>query len=347
MERRLKPSRRLRPVEAVLMLARSVRLEMDLRMEAAAIAEMANNIKNDNDFRVPAVDWARTGRRVLTTQWISGAALSDIEGVKRAGHDPARVAEKVVASFLKHAIRDGFFHADMHQGNLFACADGRLAAVDFGIMGRLGTKERRYLAEILYGFITRDYELVSQVHFDAGYVPGDQDPQLFAQALRAIGEPLMDKTADDISMARLLTQLFEVTAQFNMQTQQQLLLLQKTMVVVEGVARILNPHFNMWTTAEPVVREFIERKLGAQGRLEDAAQGALSLGRLVSSFPEVFSEAQKAAQMLASISTSGLKLDQETAEAIARAQARQNRAGRVALWALGLALAIVILAKLL
>ena len=168
----------------------------------------------------------------------------------------------------------------MHPGNLFVDRDGRLAAVDFGIMGRLNPKERRFLAEILFGFITKDYARVSEVHFDAGYVPADQSAAVFAQALRAIGEPLMDKTADDISMARLLTQLFQVTEQFNMQTQPQLLLLQKTMVVVEGVARSLNPQLNMWATAEPVVRQWIEARLGPQGRLEDAAEGAFSLGRL-------------------------------------------------------------------
>ncbi|MDP9138804.1 MAG: 2-polyprenylphenol 6-hydroxylase [Pseudomonadota bacterium] len=332
-ERWHEPARRLRPVEAVATLAASVKLEMDLRMEASAIAEMAANVKDDPDFRVPDVDWSRTQRRVLTTEWIDGVSLGDIAGLQQAGFDPVQIAETLIQSFLRHAIRDGFFHADMHPGNLFVDKRGVLAAVDFGIMGRLTVKERRFLAEILFGFITRDYRRVSLTHFDAGYVPDHHDPALFAQALRAIGEPLMDRTADDISMAGLLTQLFQVTGQFDMQTQPQLLLLQKTMVVVEGVARTLNPRLNMWVTAEPVVRSWIEAKLGPQARLEEAAEGALSLGRMVSAFPEVLSEAQKAAHMLSEMTRAGgVKLDPESTEALARAQARHDRPTRMALW---------------
>jgi len=345
-ERLHEPVRRLRPTDAVETLANSVALEMDLRMEAAAIAEMAENTKSDPGFRVPAVDWMRTSRRVLTTEWIEGVAVGDVAGLKGAGFLPERIGEVIIQSFLRHAIRDGFFHADMHPGNLFVDRTGDVVAVDFGIMGRLAPKERQFLAEILFGFITKDYARVANVHFDAGYVPGDQNPAVFAQALRAIGEPLMDKTADDISMARLLTQLFQVTGQFNMRTQPQLLLLQKTMVVVEGVARNLNPRLNMWTTAEPVVREWIETRLGPQGRLEDAAAGAATLTRLVSSFPEVLSEAQRATHMLSDMAQSGgLRLDRETTEALARVQARNGSAARVALWIGAAALVVIALAQ--
>jgi len=347
-ERWHKPSRRLRPLDAVLTLAQSVQLEMDLRMEAAAIAEMGQNVKNDTGFRVPEVDWARTAQRILTTDWIDGLPLGDVEGLKRAGHEPEKIAETLIQSFLRHAIRDGFFHADMHQGNLFVDKRGWLVAVDFGIMGRLSPKDRRFLAEILFGFIRRDYAHVSQVHFDAGYVPDNQNPAVFAQALRAIGEPLMDKTAEDISMARLLTQLFQVTDQFNMHTQPQLLLLQKTMVVVEGVARTLNPRLNMWSTAEPVVREWIEARLGPQARLEDAAESALSLGRLVTAFPEVLTEAQRAAHILSEMAQSGgIRLDPATTEALARAQAEEGRRTRVALWIGAAALAALALTQIL
>jgi ubiquinone biosynthesis protein len=348
LERWHAPSRRLRPVEAVQTLAHSVALEMDMRMEAAAIVEMAQNVRSDPGFRVPDVDWTRTARRVLTTNWIDGIALSDVQGLRDAGHDLERIADGLIQSFLRHAIRDGFFHGDMHPGNLFVDEKGALVAVDFGIMGRLSPSDRRFLAEILFGFITRDYSHVSQVHFDAGYVPKDQNPHVFAQALRAIGEPLMDKTAEDISMARLLKQLFQVTEQFNMQTQPQLLLLQKTMVVVEGVARTLNPRLNMWTTAEPVVRGWVEAKLGAQGRLEDAAESAASLGRFVSALPEVLSEAQKAAHMLSDMAQAGgIRLDPETTDRLARAQAQENRRTQIALWAAVLALAILALVQVL
>ncbi|MBK1871002.1 2-polyprenylphenol 6-hydroxylase [Taklimakanibacter albus] len=331
-ERMSAVARRLRPVDATETLAQSVKLEMDLRMEAAAMKEMAGNVADDPGFRVPQVEWAFTARQVLTTDWIDGTPLSDLAALKATGLDLDRLADTVIQSFLRHAIRDGFFHADMHQGNLFADPSGNLIAVDFGIMGRLTPKERLFLAEILYGFIRRDYARVAQVHFDAGYVPQHQDPAVFAQALRAIGEPIMDRPAHEISMARLLTQLFEVTGQFDMATQPQLLLLQKTMVVVEGVARMLNPHFNMWVAAEPVVREWIEKKLGPLGQIEGAAEGAASLGRLFTALPEMLGRAQAATTMLADMANAGgIRLDKATTEALAAAQARHSRAGRYAL----------------
>lgn len=329
--------RRLRPVAAVAMLDQSMRMELDLRMEASAMSEMAANTKGDSGFRIPKVDWQRTSRQVLTTEWIDGTPISDVEGLRARGFDLKVLGDTVIQSFLRHAIRDGFFHADMHQGNLFVDHAGNLVAVDFGIVGRLGPKESRFLAEILYGFITRDYMRVSVVHFEAGYVPADQDPAIFAQALRAIGEPIMDRDASEISMARLLTQLFEVTAQFNMQTQPQLLLLQKTMVVVEGVARTLNPTLNMWVTAEPVVRGWMERKIGPAGRLEDLAA---SLGRVALGLPAMLDEAQKATALLADMAQKGgLKPDRESARDVA--QRRQDRVVQISLIVTAVALAAI------
>jgi ubiquinone biosynthesis protein len=338
-ERTSAEGRRLRPRAAVETLAQSVKLEMDLRMEAAAMAEMRKNTENDPGFRVPEVDWQRTARQVLTTEWIDGTSVADLDALRGRGLDLPALGNLVIQSFLRHAIRDGFFHADMHQGNLFIDAQGRLVAVDFGIMGRLAPKDRLFLAEILYGFTRRDYMRVAQVHFDAGYVPSHHDVANFAQALRAIAEPIMDRPAGEISMARLLNQLFEVTGQFDMQTQPQLLLLQKTMVVVEGVARTLNPDLNMWTTSEPVVREWIERKLGPAGQLEEAGEGALSLGRLVLGLPEVLEEARRATHMLSDMANSGgIRLDRETTEELAAAQARHGLVQRYALVAAALAL---------
>ena len=197
---------------------------------------------------MPAVDWDRTAREVLTLEWIDGTPLNDRAALEAKGYDLPALGRKVIQSFLRHALRDGFFHADMHPGNLFVDDDGRLVAVDFGIMGRLGPKERRFLAEILFGFITRDYQRTAQMHFDAGYVPRHHSVESFAQAIRAIGEPIHNRTAEDISMAKLLMLLFEVTGLFDMRTRPELLLLQKTMVVVEGVARTLDPKLDMWTT---------------------------------------------------------------------------------------------------
>jgi ubiquinone biosynthesis protein len=234
-------ARRLRFIEIVASLARSVAIEMDFRLVAAALTEMTENVREDNDLRVPAVNWDLTAREALTLEWIDGVKLNNREALAAAGHDLPALGRKVIQSFLRHALRDGFFHADMHPGNLFVDAEGRLVAVDFGIMGRLSPKERLFLAEILYGFITRDYMRTARVHFDAGYVPRHHSVESFAQAIRAIGEPIHNRTAEDISMAKLLMLLFEVTGLFDMRTRPELLLLQKTMVVVEGVARGSKP----------------------------------------------------------------------------------------------------------
>ena len=227
---------------------------------------------------MPKVDWTRTSARVMTTEWIEAIPIADLAAIDRAGIDRSALGNHVIRSFLRHAMRDGFFHADMHQGNLFVEPAGTLVAVDFGIMGRLGPKEKRFLAEILYGFLTRDYRRTAQMHLDAGYVPAHHSVEAFAQALRSIGEPLMDRTAEEISMARLLSQLFEVTELFDMQTRPELLLLQKTMVVVEGVARSLDPRLNIWTAAEPVVKGWMEEQIGPRARLNEAAQGVSALG---------------------------------------------------------------------
>jgi ubiquinone biosynthesis protein len=336
------PSRRLRPLAIVDTLARSVELEMDFRLEAAGLSEMGENTAEDPGFRVPAVDWPRTAKCVLTMEWITGRKLSDVEGLAADGHDLPAVGANIIQSFLRHAVRDGFFHADMHQGNLFLEPDGTLVAVDFGITGRLGRTERRFLAEILFGFITRDYRRVAEVHFEAGYVPSDQDVDVFAQAIRAIGEPIHGHDASEISMARLLTQLLEVTELFNMRTQPQLIMLQKTMVVVEGVARTLNPHLDMWRTAEPVIRSWIERNLGPAGRLQDAAGGLTALGRLAADLPLMADRAQRLSGELERMAEKGLRFDAETAEAIGRAEARHSRSGRLALWVIAALLAIAV-----
>ncbi len=223
-------------------------------------------------------------------------------------------------SFLRHALRDGFFHADMHEGNLFVDSDGRLVAVDLGIMGRIGPKERRFLAEILYGFIRRDYHRIAEVHIEAGYVPRMHAAEDFAQALRAIGEPIHGHRASEISMAKLLGLLFEVTDLFDMQTRPELVLLQKTMVVVEGVARRLDPEFDMWTTAEPVVSKWIERNLGPAGRLEEAAANLRELGRFAQHLPETLARVDGAVDRLAAMTAGGLKLDDETVNRLAEAQ---------------------------
>jgi ubiquinone biosynthesis protein len=336
-------ARRLRLIEVVETLRRTVTIEMDMRLEAAALSEMAENTKADPDFRVPTVDWNRTARDVLTLEWIDATPLSDRGRLEAKGFDLKDLGRAVIQTFLRHALRDGFFHADMHPGNLFVDHDRKLIAVDFGIMGRLAPKERRFLAEILYGFITRDYHRTAEVHFEAGYVPRQHSVESFAQAIRAIGEPIHNRTAEDISMAKLLMLLFEVTGLFDMRTRPELLLLQKTMVVVEGVARGLDPKLDMWTVADPVVREWIERHLGPAGRIEGVTDGAREVGRFLGAVPALLARGAVLIEQLDAITRDGLVLAPETVAAIGRAETRRSRWTAAALWAIAALLAWLII----
>ncbi|WP_024575644.1 MULTISPECIES: 2-polyprenylphenol 6-hydroxylase [unclassified Afipia] len=329
-------ARRLRPIEIVDTLSRSVAMEMDLRLEAAALSEMAENTRDDPDFRVPSVDWDRTSHHVLTMEWIDGIALNDRAKLEAAQIDLPDLGRKVIQNFLRHALRDGFFHADMHPGNLFVDDTGRLVAVDFGIMGRLGLKERRFLAEILLGFITRDYRRVAEVHFEAGYVPAHHSVENFAQAIRAIGEPIHNRAADEISMAKLLSLLLEVTGLFDMRTRPELIMLQKTMVVVEGVARGFDPKLDIWTTADPVVREWIARNLGPIGQIEGAVHGAGDLGKVLAGLPAIAARSVAVLNQFDQMTRDGLVLSPETVAAIGKAEAKRNRWQTAALWVIAL-----------
>ena len=274
-------ARRLEPRAFAATVARALRLELDLRFEAAGADELREAMSLDPYMSAPAVVWDGVARRVLTLEWAAGEALSDDRVLDRPGLDRPRLAGDLIRAFLAQALDHGVFHADLHEGNLFVDAGGRMVAVDFGIVGRLGKGERRYLAEILWGFLQRDYPRVAAVHFEAGYVPASHDRAAFAQALRAVGEPIFGRSASDVSMNRLLTQLFEVTALFDMRLRPELVLLQKTMVTVEGVARRIDPNLDIWASAEPVVRRWITRELGPTRRVKDVAEQArLALERL-------------------------------------------------------------------
>lgn len=272
-------TRRLRPREVIEHFESVVLGELDLRMEAAAADEFRANTKGDAAFAVPAIHWPMCERNVLTLDWADGVNMGDVDALRSAGHDLEALATNIIQTFLRHALRDGYFHADMHQGNLKVASNGDLIAFDFGIMGRIDAYTRRVYAEILMGFIRKDYRRVAEVHFEAGYVPADRDVDAFAQALRSVGEPIFGMDASQISMARLLAHLFDVTEQFGMQTRTELILLQRTMVVVEGVARSLDPAMNMWTVAQPVVEAYIRENLGPRAALRDMVEAARVIAR--------------------------------------------------------------------
>jgi len=337
------PARRLRPKAVVANLKRTTDLEMDLRLEAAAISEMADNIKGATDFRVPDVDWKRTRKRVLTLEWVDGTPIANHSEISAQGFDRKALGLTVIQSFLRHAMRDGFFHGDMHQGNLFVDRAGMVVAVDFGIMGRIGPRERRFLAEVLHGLITRDYRRAAEIHFSLGYVPPHHEVAVFAQAMRAIGEPIHGRTASEISMADLLGQLFAYTDVFDMETRPELILLQKSMVIVEGVARGLDPELNMWVAAEPVAKEWIEQNLGAIGRLREAGEGAGEVAKLLADVPRLVQSAERAAVALGDFTASGVRLDNETVQRVAAAQSRGRWLTTMALWAAAAALMAIAL----
>ncbi len=288
-------SRRLRP-RAVIEHFESVAVaELDLRMEASAADEYAANTADDPGFGVPALNWSLSARRVMTTAWADGVPLGDVEAVIAAGHDPKELATRLMQTFLRHALRDGFFHGDMHQGNLKVAANGDLIAMDFGIMGRIDTYTRRVYAEILYGFQQRDYRRVAEVHFEAGYVPDTQDVEAFAQALRSVGEPIFGQDASHVSMARVFGQLFDVTETFGMQTRTELILLQRTMVVVEGVTRTFDPEMNMWSASAPVIERYIRDNIGPKAILRDLSESMKVMSRFGPRLPMLLERALKQA----------------------------------------------------
>ena len=302
--------RRLKPIQIVQTFADSVRLEMDLRLEGAAASELAENFAGDPEFRVPKVDWARTARRVMTLERIIGIPVDERDGLIAAGHDPDEIVARAARSFFRQVFRDGFFHADMHPGNLFVAADGAVIAVDFGIMGRIDERTRYFLADMLLGFLNGNYRKVAEVHFRAGYVPADQSVDAFTQAARAIAEPILGLPLHKISLARLLAQLFEVTEQFQMETQPQLLLLQKSMLVCEGVGRLLNPELNMWALARPLIEEWMIQNRGVEARARTAM--AEVLARL-EELPSFIANLENAAAML---SDGGVRLHPDTIAAM-------------------------------
>lgn len=272
-------SRRLRPMDVIEHFAGVVHGELDLRLESAAASEYAANTKDDAGFQLPAIKWDYSARRVMTLSWAEGVPLGDNAAIDAIGVDRVELSERILALFLQHALRDGFFHGDMHQGNLKVAENGDIIALDFGIMGHIDEYTRRVYAEILFGFIRKDYKRVAEVHFEAGYVPADKNVEEFARALRAVGEPIFGMDADHISMARLLAYLFEVTERFGMETRTELILLQRTMVVVEGVARSLNPQMNIWQVASPIVTDYITKSIGPKAIASDLKKTAMVLAR--------------------------------------------------------------------
>ena len=295
----IKKTKRLKLVEVFYLLKEITNLEMDLRFEAAAANEYAENTKNDSGFSVPKIYWNFTSENVMTLDWIDGVSIRENEKLISKNIDTKKIASDLIQHFLRHAIRDGFFHADMHQGNIFINNSGQIVPIDFGIMGRLDKLSQRFLAEILFGFIKRDYKKVAEVHLAAGLVPKEVPVNDLAQALRSIGEPIFGQSVKDISGGKLLKQLFDVTEKFNMQTQPQLLMLQKTMVVVEGVARKLNPETNIWETSKPVLEKWLTETKDPISSINETLKDSVDAIKKLPNLPEIMDKANQALTFLA------------------------------------------------
>ena len=293
-------TKRLKLVEVVFLLKEITNHEMDLRFEAAAANEFAENTKNDSGFYVPKIYWNYTSEKVLTLDWVDGVSIREKDLINEKNIDVKNIASNIIQHFLRHAVRDGFFHADMHQGNLFINESGQIVPIDFGIMGRIDKLNRRYLAEILFGFIQRDYKKVAEVHLVAGLVPNNVNVDELAQALRSIGEPIFGQSVKDISGGKLLKQLFDITEKFNMPTQPQLLLLQKTMVVVEGVARKLNPETNIWETSRPVLEKWLKETKDPINNFTETLKDSAEVLKKLPELPQMMEKANQALTFLAS-----------------------------------------------
>ena len=295
----LPKTKRLKLIEVVHLLKEITAIEMDLRFEGSAGSELKKNTKSDPKFKVPDINWDFTSKRVLTSEKVEGISIKELDKINELKIDKKELAKNIIQNFLRQAVGDGFFHGDMHQGNLFVDSDGNIIPVDFGIMGRLDKDNRKYLAEILYGFIQRDYEKVADVHFIAGLVPLDQSKDAFSQALRSIGEPIFGQSIKNISAGKLLAQLFEITEQFNMATQPQLLLLQKTMVVVEGVARTLDEDANIWEISKPVLEGWLKKEVGPEAKINQAIKTTSQVMDRLPELPSMMDKASKALELLA------------------------------------------------
>ena len=275
-------ARALRLSAAVKVFADSIAQELDLRLEAAAAEELADHFADDREFHVHAVDWALSGQRVLVTERILGTRIDDAAGLIAAGHDPRGIAVKSAEIFFLQVFRDGFFHADMHPGNAFVTADGRIAPVDFGIMGRLDEQTRDDLADLLAALLNGDYHRLASLMIAVGWVPAKHDPAVLAQACRAVAAPLLGQPLAAMSVGALFGQLLSLARRFDMRPQPDLLLLQKTMVVAEGVGRRLDPSINIWAEARPLITAWMVEHRGPAARL---AKTAAALTRLVDHLP--------------------------------------------------------------
>jgi ubiquinone biosynthesis protein len=260
-------AKRLRPIEVVAEFEKTILDELDLVREAANAAEMRRRFEDSEILYIPKVYWPYTRRQVLVMERISGIPVGDVETLKREGVDFKLLAERGVEIFFTQVLRDSFFHADMHPGNIFVTPPAQYIAVDFGIVGSISREDKRYVAENLLAFFNRDYRRVAEMHIESGWIPKTTRVEEFESAVRAVSEPIFEKPLKDISYGHLLLRLFQVARRFDMEVQPQLVLLQKTLLNIEGLGRDLYPDLDLWQTAKPFLERWFKDEMGPKAGL--------------------------------------------------------------------------------
>ncbi len=283
-------AKRLRPIEVIDQFRRTLHDELDLRREAANASQLKANFEGSDLLYVPQVNWDHTRRRVFVMERISGIHISDMDRLVEAKIDLRQLAHNGVEIFFTQAFRDGFFHADMHPGNIFVADDGQYRAIDFGIMGSLSDSDKRYLAENFVAFFNRDYRAVAEAHLRAGWVPADTVAEDFETAIRAVCEPIFAKPIKDISFGRLLMHLFQTARHFNMEIQPQLVLLQKTLFQIEGLGRRLYPELDLWVTAKPYLENWMKEQMGPRALLKTLKKEAPRWWKMMPELPSLVYE---------------------------------------------------------
>jgi ubiquinone biosynthesis protein len=292
-ERYWKEAKRLRPMEVVAEYEKTILDELDLMREAASASQLKRNFADSSLLYVPEVYWPLTRTNVMVMERISGTPISDVSGLLRNAVDLQRLAEDGVEIFFTQVFSHNFFHADMHPGNIFVSPQGQYIAVDFGIMGTLSPQDQRYLAGNFLAFFQRDYRRVAQLHVESGWVPADTRIDEFESAIRTVCEPIFERPLKDISFGQVLLRLFQTARRFNMQVQPQLVLLQKTLLNIEGLGRQLYPELDLWLTAKPFLERWMSEQIGVRALLKSVKDNSSFWVEKLPEMPQLLYDALK------------------------------------------------------
>jgi ubiquinone biosynthesis protein len=323
--------RRLKPREVVAEFERHLKDELDLMREAANASQLRRNFEHSSLLVVPEIFWDFCGTEVMVMERMTGTPISQAGRLRAQGIDISKLARAGVEIFFTQVFRDGFFHADMHPGNILVASDGRYIALDFGIMGTLNQVDKNYLAQNFLAFFRRDYRRVAEIHMESGWIPSETRVEEFETAIRAVCEPIFNKPLKEISFGKVLLRLFQTSRRFNIEIQPQLVLLQKTLLNIEGLGRDLDPDLDLWTTAKPYLERWMAEQVGWRGRWQNIRAEAPQCSALLPQLPRLLHRA-----------LSDRSSDLQTA--IMALLLGQQRHNRLLAWILAVLLVIAVLA---